>query len=241
MVRNLLLVASIALGLMIGGCSKTDEPTSEKPEIENPSDGPEDGDGGEDDSEPAFGEVNDREYVNLGLPSKTKWATYNVGASTPSEFGTYFAWGEISPKSKYEGSTSITWQKKMNDIGGDPKYDAATANWGAPWRMPNLEEATELVEKCTWKWKTVNGHGGYEVMGPNGNSIFLPAAGFFVGKQVGGDGIHGNFWCSTPDPSNPNYPDNNAYTITINDNGKFGITNGARYYGMSVRPVIKNK
>ena len=128
------------------------------------------------------------QYVDLGL--SVLWATCNVGATTPEEYGDYFAWGETEPKEVYDWSTykwcdgtenSIT---KYNTTDGLktllPEDDAAHVNWGGEWRMPSEAELTELREYCTWQWTTQNGTAGYIVTGPNGNSIFLPDAGYRI-------------------------------------------------------------
>ena len=117
------------------------------------------------------------DYVDLGLPSGTKWATCNVGASTPEEYGNYYAWGETSTKTEYTEENSVTYGQQMSDISGNAQYDAATANWGSTWRIPNRAEVEELIDNCTWTWTTQNGVNGIKVTGTNGNSIFLPAAG----------------------------------------------------------------
>jgi len=108
-------------------------------------------------------------YVDLGLPSGTLWATYNVGASKPEEYGDYFAWGETEPKEVYDWNT-YKWGKiilKYNSEDGLttllPEDDAATANWGKEWRMPTTEEQRELVEECYWVWS--NGYNGSDVRG----------------------------------------------------------------------------
>lgn len=119
--------------------------------------------------------INGHEYVDLGL--SVKWATCNIGASGPSDNGDYFAWGEILTKSEYTIDNSITYEKSIVNISGNPKYDAASANWGGTWRMPKDNEILELVEKCERKWTAQNGRNGYLVTGPNGKSIFIPAAG----------------------------------------------------------------
>ena len=135
----------------------------------------------------------DQEYVDLGLPSGTLWATCNVGANSPEEFGDYFAWGETEPKDEYDWSTykwcndsHYTQTKYCNnsDYGTvdnkkelDPEDDAAYVNWGKNWRMPTSGQQQELYEQCTWTWTIRNDVNGYLVTGPNGASLFLPAAG----------------------------------------------------------------
>lgn len=136
----------------------------------------------------------DHEYVDLGLPSGTLWATCNVGANAPEEYGDFFAWGETEPKDLYEWSTykwcngsfdnltkyCINSSEGMvdNKTELDPEDDAAYANWGSSWRMPTTDQQTELRTKCTWTWTTRNGVNGRLVTGPNGASLFLPAAGY---------------------------------------------------------------
>lgn len=117
--------------------------------------------------------------VDLGLPSGLIWATCNLGASNPSDFGDYYTFGKISP-----GSITILeyreWEKELrghDKMGGNPKYDAATAKLGDKWRTPSDKEFYELKTNCNWDWTVINGHSGFRITGPNGNSIFLPAAG----------------------------------------------------------------
>lgn len=161
---------------------------------------------------------NGYEYVDLGLPSGLKWATCNVGAESPEGYGSYFAWGETSPKSDYEWETykfrtsGDNWDNvKFSKYNTDSDYgpidtkttldlidDAARANWGGSWRMPTIAEQDELREKCTWTWTTLNGITGYKVTSKsNGNSIFLPAAGFRSGTDVYGAGSYGEYWSSS--------------------------------------------
>ena len=179
----------------------------------------------------------DHGYVDLGLPSGLKWATCNVGASRPGDYGNYYAWGEMSTKEEYWRSNSDSYESsdsKWNNIGGNSRYDAATANWGGYWRMPTKEDFEELLRECTWEWTTLNGHNGYKVIGPNGNSIFLPAAGWRYGTDEGRVGSGGYYWSSTPDES---------YTHRACDlsfcEGYYGADWGSRSYGRSVRPVLE--
>lgn len=117
-------------------------------------------------------------YVDLGLPSGTKWATCNVGASTPEGYGEYFAWGEIAPKDTYtDAGRDFIKDNNLGDISGNPQMDAARANWGGTWRLPTPDECDELLSKCRWTYTTHQGHNGYIVTGPSGKSIFLPMPG----------------------------------------------------------------
>ncbi|MBR3950407.1 MAG: hypothetical protein IKJ79_00615 [Bacteroidaceae bacterium] len=123
-------------------------------------------------NEPGQGnKLNGHEYVDLGL--SVKWASCNVGATTPEGYGDYFEWGEIIPMEECAWDDCIT----LGDISGNPQYDAARAIWGGRWRIPTRTECEELLNNCTWTWSVQNGVNGYKITGPNGNSIFLPAAG----------------------------------------------------------------
>lgn len=176
------------------------------------------------------GNINGHEYVDLGL--SVKWATCNVGANKPEDYGNYYAWGETSTKSSYTESNSKTYGKQMYDIKGNSQYDAARANWGGSWRLPTKTECQELVDRCTWKWTTQNGVNGYKVTGPNGNSIFLSAAGRRYESSLYGAGELGYYWSSTPIDGY----DNNASYIFFNSVNTY-MNNYNRYYGRSVRPV----
>lgn len=174
-------------------------------------------------------------YVDLGL--SVKWATCNVGATTPEEYGDDFAWGEIKPKEIYDwksykygkGESSLTKYCTKNSYGYngftdnktvlDPSDDAATVNWGGAWRMPTYAEWTELRKKCTWTWTRQNGVNGYKVVGPNENSIFLPNV---------------FYWSSSLYTISPC----RAYYVFF-DSGDVYSSNGNRCYGYSVRPVCK--
>ena len=181
----------------------------------------------------AQGSINGHEYVDLGL--SVKWATCNVGASKPEDYGNYYAWGETSPKAEYIWENSITYGKQMYDINikGNSQYDAARANWGGTWRLPTKTECQELVDKCTWKWTTQNGVKGYKVTGPNGNSIFLPAAGSRGGSSLYGAGEGGYYWSSTPYES---YSSDGADYLGFGSSEHY-VYDYYRYYGQSVRPV----
>lgn len=176
------------------------------------------------------GIINGHEYVDLGL--SVKWATCNVGASSPSDYGDYFAWGETTAKSEYTVANSVTYEKSIGDISGDSRYDAARANWGGTWRLPTQAEIGELVNKCKTRWTTHGGHNGYLVTGPNGKSIFLPAAGWRDGSSLYNVGEDGSDWSSTPYESDTQ----NAYYLYFGSSHFYRYW-GSRYYGHSVRPV----
>ena len=182
------------------------------------------------------GSVSGHEYVDLGL--SVKWATCNVGASKPEDYGNYYAWGETTTKSSYTDSNSKTHGEWVGDISGNSSYDAATANWGGNWRMPTEAEMQELEDKCTWKWTTQNGVNGYKVTGPSCASIFLPAAGYRYGSSLYDAGSYGYFRSSTPYYSG-GYNDNLAcYLYFDSDYQGMGHYFG-RSSGQSVRPVLE--
>ena len=193
---------------------------------------------------------NGYDYVDLGLPSGIKWASFNVGATKPEEYGGYYAWGETEEKENYSWSTykwcngsSSTMTKYCTDSSYgavdnktvlDPEDDVAHVKWGGDWRMPTKAEQDELRNNCTWAWATQNGVNGYKVTGPNGNSIFLPAAGYRLGADVSDRGGYGGYWSG----SLSSYRSDCAYDLSFNDDD-FGWNGNYRYYGRSVRPVLK--
>lgn len=136
---------------------------------------------------------NDKEYVDLGLPSGLLWAKTNVGANSPEESGLFYAWAETAPKSEYSwatykyangSETSLTKYCSSYSYGSvdyketlESGDDAATVNWGSLWRTPTLSETQELISYCTWTPSSLNGVNGVYVTGPSGKSIFFPSTG----------------------------------------------------------------
>ena len=174
--------------------------------------------------------INGHEWVDLGL--SVKWATCNVGATSPSDYGDYFAWGEISTKSSYTENNSKTYKKHMGDIAGNSKYDAARANWGSTWRMPTKKEFQELKDQCIWTWTSQGGHSGYRVTSKtNGNSIFLPAAGGRFRESLFNVGSYGYYWSAGP--SNTTYGRNLSFYSSY----VYPQYYNSRAYGFSVRSV----
>ena len=185
--------------------------------------------------------INGHEYVDLGL--SVKWATCNIGAEKPEDYGDYFAWGETKPKSDYCEKTYEHCVKKLlfykykyigRDICGT-EYDAARFNWGGSWRLPTKSELDELKNKCVWTWTTQGGHNGYKVTGPNGNSIFLPAAGYRDGTDLNTRGSGGYYWSATLDENGSS----RAYSLYFNSGGSNWYYNWDRGYGHTVRPVTE--
>ena len=187
--------------------------------------------------------INGHEYVDLGLPSGLKWATCNVGATSPEEYGDYFAWGETSTKAEYNSSNSVTYGLTISrlqsqgyiDNNGNltAQHDAATANWGGDWRMPTKEELNELRNNCTWSWARHNGVGGYKVKGPNGNNIFLPTAGCRYMSSLSDAGRYGNYWSSTP------FDDSQSACNLNFSSDNHDMLYYFRINGLSVRPVLE--
>ncbi len=174
--------------------------------------------------------INGHEYVDLGL--SVKWATCNVGAESPSDYGDYFAWGETEPKEEYTEENSVTYWKHIGSISGNSQYDAARANWGGTWRMPTVNEIDEFVYKCKREWTTQGVHEGYRVTGPNGNSIFLPAAGLRDETSLEDVDMCGYYWSATPYEG-----DSDAAHGLYFYRGDFCRTYFTRYLGGVVRPV----
>ena len=177
------------------------------------------------------GVINGHEYIDLGLPSGLKWATCNVGASSPSDYGSYFAWGETYTKEEYTVENCHTWSKTFGNIAGNVEFDAARANWGGSWRMPTKTECEELLNNCQWTFITIGNHNGYKVIGPNGNYIFLPAAGCRYGTSLDSScGSKCCYWSSSPDEPN------SSWGLFLSSSRRF-VGRKARRYGQSVRAV----
>ena len=192
----------------------------------------------------------EHEFVDLGLPSGILWATCNLGASTPEEYGDYFAWGETTTKDKYSWETY-----KWNNSSGLTKYcitnnygivdniitledidDAAIANWGGNWHMPTASDFSELIENCTWKWDTKNGVYGYYVYGTNGNSIFLPAARCKNDDGTPSENLFCSYWSSSLHPSTSI---DGMSMLAREDTHERECLGVYRHVGMSIRAVCR--
>ena len=213
------------------------------------------------------GVLDGHEWVDLGLPSGTLWATCNVGANTPDEYGDYFAWGETTPKEVYnwstykwmnngmsswsqvnkytraDGQTDGCWYDGYGTFIGDgltellPEDDAATVNWGTEWQMPSLDQCKELINKNYTSLEYVpNNEGwiGFKITSKtNGNSIFLPTAGFYKDANLRSCNIYMSFW------SRSTYITNFAYDLFASGITGNNWSSDERYHGLSVRPVRK--
>lgn len=187
--------------------------------------------------------INGHKFVDLGLSSGLLWARTNVGAINSFDDGNYFAWGEVSPKSCYNGSSyGSDISSKYNSLDGrinlGAEDDAATVNWGVPCRMPSSSDFSELGKECKWMWTSdYNGVSGYTITGPNGNSIFLPASGRILESEINHHGSDGYYWSRSLYSSNTN----SAYDLHFY-NGRINPINfDYRYSGLSIRPVAENK
>ncbi|MCR5851586.1 MAG: Ig-like domain-containing protein [Bacteroidaceae bacterium] len=198
------------------------------------------------------------EYVDLGLPSGTLWATCNVGAEKPEDYGDYFAWGETagynSGKTNFswstykycKGSNSTMTKYCTNSSYGivdnktelEPEDDAATVNWGSGWQMPSLEQCEELINSSytTMTWTTENGVYGRKITSKsNGNTIFFPAAGFRYDAIIYYSGSYGLIWSRSLSSLNTDYA---SYYILF-DSRDISTSYANRFEGHSVRPVVK--
>ena len=185
--------------------------------------------------------------IDLGLPSGTRWASCNIGATSPEEYGDYYAWGETETKSKYNWSVykwcngtekSLTKYNTLSSYGRvdnkiilETSDDVALVKLGDKWHIPTNEEWTELKTNCTWTWTSQNGVYGRKVTGPNGNSIFLPAAGSYADKLYNAKSS-GYYWSSSLDSEEPNY----AWRLFFSSSD-IDIPHAYRVYGESIRPV----
>ena len=189
--------------------------------------------------------------IDLGLPSGTKWACCNVGATTPEGYGSYYAWGETEEKEVFNEMTyqfvtgtdkygdgwydleSEVWQLIGSEIAGT-EYDVAHVKWRGSWVMPSLDQIEELLDNCISEWVTENGVKGTRFTGSNGGSIFLPAAGERWQDELNFTGFWGIYWSSTQDPSEVCA----AYTLRIRSDGAYSSSHELwRWYGSTVRPV----
>lgn len=206
------------------------------------------------------GRANGHDYVDLGLPSGTLWATCNVGASNPEDYGNYYAWGETGTKSHYYDNTykhanghsdKLTKYCNSSEYGNNgaiddltilqPEDDAATVNWGNGWRMPTKAELEELEENTTMEIVKLNGVAGKLFTAKNGQTLFLPFAGYLNDNNLKFPGIFGYYWTCMLDLDDPPMYAWTLY-ISVYDNllGDNGEHTDCRYLGLSVRPVRKN-
>lgn len=200
--------AAVAMVAMLASCRNTPKNNNNPEpgtEITDPAPAP------DPETAPDPNSINGHKWVDMG--TGVKWATTNIGANTPEEFGDYFAWGELAPKDEYTWENYEHRNKKSgsdymipeNFVNGDgdnlefePKYDAARKLWGGSWRMPTQSEIRALRTGTTKEWVEQYGVNGYLLTSKTtGGQIFLPAAGYKEDKKTIYVGDHGYYWSSS--------------------------------------------
>jgi len=216
----------------------------------------------DEESEKGNGFKGKHEYVDLGLPSGTLWATCNIGANSPEEYGDYFAWGETqgylsgikifswetykwcngssNTLTKYNNVEEFGFRDNKAKLGFDD--DCAYVNWGTNWRLPSHVQLEELINRnyTTTEWTTLNGVFGYKITSKtNGNSIFMPAAGYRDNSSLKKDGTYGYYWSSILYDGTYTYYAEDLYFNSegIYSTNQYRSGGDYRYRGQSVRPV----
>ncbi len=173
----------------------------------------------------------DSTVVDLGLPSGTLWATCNLGANNPSDYGSYYMWGSVDTVGESHHKDIGYFMSGLNIIG--TSYDAASLSLGIHWRLPSEIQMVELIDKCNWVWTNVEGSNGYEITGPNGQTLFLPVAGCVLLEGYKNGNQFGYYWigerCSMDSKC--------AKELVIGLN-QVNIESGKQYVGRSIRPVF---
>ena len=239
LLKFMIILVMSATAMLVVGCTKPEDPNNGENGGSN--------NGGENNG---GGTYNGYEYVDLGLPSGTLWATVNVGADMPEGYGHYFAWGETQPKDCYDWDSYVYCDNtygRLTKYCSDPIYgyegftddlttllpddDAATATWGNGWRMPTKEEWEELYENTTITWITQDGVNGMLFTAANGNSMFLPTAGVQMANHILGVGYCCYYWSNSLYLESPlsAWGFLGSSTCIIGGHGRIG--------GMSVRAV----
>ena len=210
------------------------------------------------------GTCNGHDYVDLGLPSGTLWATCNVGANVPEEYGDFFAWGEVEPKSNYSWNTykycnngnshQLTKYCIYSDYGFDgfvdnmstlqPVDDPATVNFGNGWCTPSYDQWVELIS-INKKWTTQNDVDGWLFTSSNGSSLFMPATGWGESSEIIDSGLAGKYWANSIYTASYNRASDIAWCLSF-----YGNPDGAsphmessigcepRCFGYSIRAVL---
>lgn len=175
----------------------------------------------------------------MGLPSGVQWASCNVGAEKPSDFGLYFSWGNVEGHEigeGYEFNQAVYDTTPAANIATDLSLDqdAARSNMGEPWRMPTVTEYQELYDNCTFVWTEMNGVNGLLFTSNiNGRTLFFPAAGYYSGTSLNSRGSYGYYWST-------NYnSDTLAHRFGFYSSDVFIVGSSNRYLGISVRAVLQ--
>ena len=224
----------IVAAIIVAGCNKPDEP-----------------DNGENHGASVSGSIENHDYVDLGLPSGTLWATCNIGAVAPKEYGEYFSWGETNPKEDYSWDTyqygrwgSSFTKYFLSPFEGYPGFadnlkvleecdDAASVLWGGGWRIPTYRQLKELINNCTLDGPHVNGINDWACVGPNGNRLVLPFAGYKEGSTL--SGYYGYYWSSSLYCEHPD--DSGSAWLFFNEGDEYDMSFDYRNLGLTIRPV----
>ena len=180
--------------------------------------------------------------VDLGLPSGTKWASCNIGASAPEVVGDFYAWGENFTKDNYWWWTYTFFDNEtydVTDIGDDicgTEYDVSRSKWGAQWQLPSLVDVQELISQCSKNLVIVEGVGGIQFTGPNGNTIFLPLGGSYIEETISNPGMVGEYWTGTISTY-----DEGLSKILFLYSGSAYTAQSQMCIGRNVRPVIQKE
>ena len=191
------------------------------------------------------------QMVDMGL--SVKWASYNIGATSPEDYGNFYAYGEIEPKTEYTLENYQWYYPDYNDWDCDEwekyyklgktftgtNYDVAHVKWGGDWRVPTRDEWKELIENCEWQWTGINGVTGARAVSKiNGNSIFLPAAGNMVDAEHTHDQLGCFYWTSSEYETNDISTECRNYRANI-DATNHAAADGYDYpeVGFSIRAV----
>ena len=264
MKKSILFAALCCATMLFAACEKSEPQNNEQDqteELENKNDSINTSDDKNDIT--ISGTIDGHDYVDLGLPSGTKWATCNIGATKPEDCGDYYAWGEVTTKTLYCWSNykyangyyaliKYCYESGYGNNGFTDELttleaadDAAIQNWGGNWRMPTIDEWEELRDYCDYTWTTRNNVNGCEIKAKNGNFIFLPAAGYHSYKEYDMGtydylyymGTEGDYWSKSL-----GYCNSSAEAEYLEFNDYSAITPAAgmsRHSGLSIRPVCK--
>ena len=168
--------------------------------------------------------------VDLGLPSGTLWCTHNVGSNNDFDYGDLYVWGGGRPINM---QNSVDYAGITNIIG--TSYDAASLRLGDKWQLPSEAQVSELIEKCKWVWESKDGHAGYVLFGPNGNSMFLPAVGCVVSNKNKYTGQFGYYWIGESNTDDVSLAKELLFGL-----GEINIESGRKNVGRSIRAVYKD-
>lgn len=169
--------------------------------------------------------------IDLGLPSGTKWACCNMGASSPEDYGSLFAFGEMEEKEIYDYRTYSLRNVRFQYETIVDRSDVAYVKWGQEWHIPSPDQFNELKDNCTSEWKVVKGVNGRVFKGKNGNSVFLPAVGKAIAINNESKNKLGNYW------TNREHWESDKAFYFFFSNSSTGQFDGLKFLGLSIRPI----